>query len=50
MARMVKCVKLHQEAEGLDYPPFPGELGVRIWRNVSKDAWGVDPSADHDGQ
>lgn len=39
MARMVKCVKLNKEAEGLDYPPFPGELGVRIWRGVSKDAW-----------
>lgn len=39
MARMVKCVKLNKEAEGLDFPPFPGELGVRIWRSVSKDAW-----------
>ena len=39
MARMVNCVKLHKEAEGLDYPPFPGELGVRIWKNVSKEAW-----------
>ncbi|MBE5692567.1 MAG: hypothetical protein EGQ34_06685, partial [Sutterella sp.] len=28
------------EAEGLDYPPFPGELGKRIWLNVSKEAWG----------
>ena len=35
MARMVNCVKLHKEAEGLDYPPFPGELGVRIWNTVS---------------
>lgn len=39
MARMVKCVKLGQEAEGLDYPPWPGELGKRIWENVSKQAW-----------
>lgn len=39
MARMVNCVKLHKEAEGLDYPPFPGELGVRIWKNVSKEGW-----------
>ena len=32
MARMVNCVKLKKEAEGLDYPPFPGALGARIWR------------------
>lgn len=38
MARMVHCVKLNKEAEGLDYPPFPGEFGVRIWRHVSKEA------------
>ena len=41
MARMVHCVKLGKEAEGLDYPPFPGELGKRIWLNVSKEAWGA---------
>lgn len=40
MARMVQCVKLKKEAEGLQYPPFPGELGKRIWRSVSKEAWG----------
>src|SRR3972149_6972710 len=39
MARMVKCVKLGKEAEGLDYPTSPGELGKRIWENVSKEAW-----------
>jgi len=39
MARMVKCIKLGHEAEGLDLPPFPGELGKRIWENVSKEAW-----------
>jgi Fe-S cluster biosynthesis and repair protein YggX len=36
---MVKCVKLGREAEGLDVPPLPGELGKRIWENVSKEAW-----------
>jgi Fe-S cluster biosynthesis and repair protein YggX len=36
---MVKCVKLGREAEGLDLPPLPGELGKRIWENVSKEAW-----------
>jgi len=39
MARMVQCIKLGREAEGLDFPPYPGELGKRIWENVSKEAW-----------
>ena len=39
MARMVNCVKLGREAEGLDLPPYPGELGKRIFENVSKEAW-----------
>jgi Fe-S cluster biosynthesis and repair protein YggX len=39
MARMVKCIKLGREAEGLDRPPYPGELGKRIYENVSKQAW-----------
>ena len=39
MGRMVKCVKLGREAEGMDFPPVPGELGKRIFENVSKDAW-----------
>lgn len=39
MARMVNCVKLGREAEGLDLPPIPGELGKRVFENVSKEAW-----------
>ena len=39
MARTVHCVKLGKEAEGLDFPPYPGELGKRIYQNVSKQAW-----------
>jgi len=39
MARIVKCVLLGEEAEGLDRPPYPGELGQRIYDNVSKLAW-----------
>ncbi|MBI4289943.1 MAG: oxidative damage protection protein [Betaproteobacteria bacterium] len=39
MARMIRCVKLGREAEGLDMPPYPGELGKRIFDNVSKEAW-----------
>lgn len=39
MARMVTCVKLNKEAEGLDRPTYPGDLGKRIFENVSKEAW-----------
>ena len=39
MARMVHCVKLDKEAEGLDRPPYPNELGKRIFESVSKEAW-----------
>jgi Fe-S cluster biosynthesis and repair protein YggX len=39
MARMVNCIKLGHEAEGLDFPPVPGELGKKIFDNVSKEAW-----------
>ena len=37
---MVHCVKLGREAEGLDFPPYPGALGQRIYEHVSKEAWG----------
>ncbi|WP_303902895.1 oxidative damage protection protein [Thiohalomonas denitrificans] len=39
MTRMVHCVKLNKEAEGLDRPTYPGDLGKRIYENVSKEAW-----------
>jgi len=39
MARMIHCVKLGHEAEGLGFAPYPGELGKRIYANVSKQAW-----------
>ena len=39
MSRMVNCVLLKTEAEGLDYAPYPGELGQRIYENVSRQAW-----------
>ncbi len=39
MTRMVQCVKLGREAEGLERLPYPGELGKRIFENVSKEAW-----------
>jgi len=39
MARMVNCIKLGREAEGLDFQPYPGDLGKRIFESVSKEAW-----------
>ncbi len=37
--RMVKCVKLQKELPGLDEAPWFGELGQRIYDNVSQEAW-----------
>ena len=39
MTRTVHCVILGTEAEGMDRPPYPGELGQRIFDNVSKEGW-----------
>ena len=39
MSRRVQCVLLKTEAEGLDRPTYPGELGRRIYEHVSKPAW-----------
>ena len=39
MTRMVNCIKLGKQAEGLDRPPYPGELGQKIFDQVSKEAW-----------
>jgi Fe-S cluster biosynthesis and repair protein YggX len=39
MSRTVQCVRLKREAEGLERPTYPGELGQRIFDNVSREAW-----------
>lgn len=39
MARTVQCVKLGRELPGLDRRPYPGELGQRIYDQVSAEAW-----------
>jgi Fe-S cluster biosynthesis and repair protein YggX len=44
MPRMVYCVKLKRELPGLDKPPFPGELGQRIFEHVSKQAYEMWPA------
>ena len=39
MTRKVQCVVLKTEAEGLDAPTYPGEVGIRVYENVSKEGW-----------
>ena len=39
MAHEVSCIKLGRKAEGMDKPPFKGELGQRLYDQVSKEAW-----------
>ena len=39
MARLVQCVHLKKEAEGIAFPPYPGELGKRIYDNVCQEAF-----------
>ncbi len=39
MTRTVTCVKLGRQLPGLEKPPFPGNLGNRLFENVSAEAW-----------
>ncbi len=39
MSRTVNCLKLKKELPGLDLPPYPGDMGTRIWQEISKEAW-----------
>jgi Fe-S cluster biosynthesis and repair protein YggX len=39
--RTVNCLKLDKELEGLDRPTYPGEIGKKIFENISKEAWGL---------
>ncbi len=39
MSRTVHCIVLKREAEGLEAPPHPGELGIRIYESVSREGW-----------
>ena len=39
MSRTVNCIYLKKEGEGMDFAPYPGDLGQRIYDNVSKEAW-----------
>ena len=37
--RLVQCVKLQKELPGLDEPPWPGDLGKKVFEKVSAEAW-----------
>lgn len=39
MSRVVFCQVLKKEAPGMDAPPYPGELGERIYENISSEGW-----------
>ncbi len=39
MTRTVNCVVLKKESEGLSVAPHPGDLGERIYNEVSQDGW-----------
>ncbi len=39
MTRTVHCARLRRDAEGLDFAPWPGELGKRIYEHISREAW-----------
>jgi Fe-S cluster biosynthesis and repair protein YggX len=39
MTRTVQCARLGKELPGLKYPPFKGDLGVRIYNEISEQAW-----------
>jgi Fe-S cluster biosynthesis and repair protein YggX len=39
VTRVVQCAYLKREAPGLDRPPYPGELGKRVYESISKEAW-----------
>ena len=40
MSRTVFCQNLKKDADGLDFQLYPGEVGKRIFDNISKEAWG----------
>jgi len=40
MARTIFCIHLDKEAQGLDFQSLPGDLGKKVFNNISKEAWG----------
>jgi len=41
VARTIFCTRLNKEADGLDFQTLPGELGKKVFNNISKEAWSM---------
>jgi len=41
MSHTVFCLHLEKDAEGLAFQLYPGEVGKRIFDNISQEAWGI---------
>ena len=39
MSRIVYCQREQRETEGLDFVPWPGDMGQRVFANTGKSAW-----------
>ena len=39
MSRTIFCTFLQRDAEGQDFQLYPGEVGKRIYNEISKEAW-----------
>ena len=39
MSRKIQCAKLKREADGLEFAPYPGALGEKIYESISQEAW-----------
>ncbi len=39
MTRLVQCAVFKKELEGLDFAPYPGELGQKVFDSISREAW-----------
>lgn len=40
MSRTIFCTFLQRDAEGQDFQLYPGDVGKRIYNEISKEAWG----------
>jgi len=41
MSRTIYCQHLQKDADGLDFQLYPGDIGKRIFDNISKEAWAI---------
>jgi Fe-S cluster biosynthesis and repair protein YggX len=50
MARKVNCIKLGKELDGMDFPPYPGELGKRIYASIQRGLGSMAKATNHVGE